>query len=404
MYHARVKITNGQGTVYSPDFEFSTLPPGAAPTFSGETATQFITVSSARLQSPTLVPGDAETTLLFEYGLTDEYGNSSSQTVSSGTIATVRSANISGLLPGREYHFRVTATSVYGTAVSQDSVFTTSHFPALTTIPATTVTDVSAVLRGEVDPNGTSSAVRFDWGETSAYGNQVVPSGQYISGADPVPFSLLLEGLKPNTTYHYRIAFGIYTGEDHTFTTGAPASLPTVSADLIISGISQNSANLRIPEVRAGGSDADISFEYGTSTSYGQETSILPPVAAGGKLLNVSASLSDLVADTVYHVRSKVTNSQGTVYGNNHVFSTSLRVVTGIASEISPFSAIFNGAANPGGGTLNLSFRWGTSSGSLWNIVPASPATASGPRYLFRHLCARVPPAGLDLLLSALGN
>ncbi len=101
-------------------------------------------------------------------------------------------------------------------------------------------------------------------------------------------------------------------------------------------------------------------------------------MAAGGKLLNVSASLSDLVADTVYHVRSKVTNSQGTVYGNNHVFSTSLRVVTGIASEISPFSAVFNGAANPGGGTLNLSLRWGTSSGSLWNIVPASPATATG--------------------------
>lgn len=63
-------------------------------------------------------------------------------------------------------------------------------------------------------------------------------------------------------------------------------------------------------------------FDYGTTTSYGTSVSggILP---AGSGSVAVSAAISGLSCNTVYHFRVKGTNSMGTSYGGDQSFRTS---------------------------------------------------------------------------------
>ena len=73
------------------------------------------------------------TTVAFEYGLTSSYGATLAAVPATvtGTAATATSANLSGLSPGTLYHYRIVASSVYGTSTGEDMTFTTSNFGAL---------------------------------------------------------------------------------------------------------------------------------------------------------------------------------------------------------------------------------------------------------------------------------
>ena len=96
-----------------------------------------------------------------------------------------------------------------------------------------TVSGGKVTLRGSVNPNGLSTEYLFEYGETTAYGSAVpVPNGNAGSSSDYVALSQTIEGLKPETPYHYRITAinsGTFHGVDRTFgitppsaTTGTP--------------------------------------------------------------------------------------------------------------------------------------------------------------------------------------
>jgi hypothetical protein len=109
---------------------------------------------------------------------------------------------------------------------------------AATTGPASAVTDRSATLSGSVNPNGSPTSYRFEYGPTTAYGRST-PAVAAGSGKSAVPAVASLDGLGPATTYHYRVvatnAGGPTKGSDQTFTTAsppppAPASPPRSSS------------------------------------------------------------------------------------------------------------------------------------------------------------------------------
>lgn len=83
-----------------------------------------VTANAATLNG-TVNPSGIESSVHFEYGLDATYG-SSTPTTSVGTTAGPVSAAISGLAAGTIYHYRVVATSAFGTATSADATFTTS--------------------------------------------------------------------------------------------------------------------------------------------------------------------------------------------------------------------------------------------------------------------------------------
>ncbi|MEI7912513.1 MAG: cadherin-like beta sandwich domain-containing protein, partial [Verrucomicrobiota bacterium] len=98
--------------------------------------------------------GSTTTTVSFEYGLTSSYGSTTTGSPASvsGTTTTTAEANLSGLLAGSIYHYRVVASSGGGTVVGEDMTFTTTTFASLAGL---------ALSRGTVYPSFASINTRY---------------------------------------------------------------------------------------------------------------------------------------------------------------------------------------------------------------------------------------------------
>lgn len=92
---------------------------------------------------------------------------------------------------------------------------------------ATDVKSTTARVVGVIDPGGVPAIVYVDYGSSAAYGSTVDAGAIAGSGVGPVDVSVLLTGLGPATTYHYRFRVDGSTGADAVFTTpeGPPASV-----------------------------------------------------------------------------------------------------------------------------------------------------------------------------------
>jgi hypothetical protein len=101
---------------------------------------------------------------------------------------------------------------------------------AVTTNAATNIKMNSATLNGIVNPQNLSTSVKFEYGTTTSYGNEVTATPSPINGTNPVAVSADLTGLTPGTAYHFRLvaanSAGTTNGTDMTFITNRP---PTVA-------------------------------------------------------------------------------------------------------------------------------------------------------------------------------
>lgn len=95
--------------------------------------------------------------------------------------------------------------------------------PTVVTGDAADVTPGGARLTGTVNPQGTSTSYRFEYGPTTSYGSTtaVTDAG---AGTSAVAASATLTGLGTQTTYHYRLVAlrggsVVAVGADRTFTT-----------------------------------------------------------------------------------------------------------------------------------------------------------------------------------------
>jgi hypothetical protein len=298
----------------------------------------------------------------FEWGTTTDYGNETMPAVrtENGGIT----ADLSGLAPNTTYHFRVKAVGRHGTVYGPDQQFTTGPAPPVaTTSDAANIKTTSATLRGGLDSLGTASTVRvsFEWGLTTSYGSETTPESKTASGK----YSADLDGLSPNTTYHFRAkAVGDDTayGADAQFTTGTTA--PSVATN-DATNISTNSARLNgeLSSLGTAGS-VSVSFEWGLAQSYGNETTPESKTATD----EYGAPLSGLSPNTTYHFRAKAVG-HGTTYGADAQFTTGTTapsVATNDATNISTNSARLNGELSSLGtaSTVNVSFEYSTATGS----------------------------------------
>jgi uncharacterized delta-60 repeat protein len=103
-------------------------------------------------------------------------------------------------------------------------------------------------------------------------------------------------------------------------------------------------------------------FEYGTTTSYGTQTST-QSLGSGSTSVNMTQSLTGLQANTTYHFRIVATNSGGTAVGSDLTFTTLPDppvAVTSNANSITNTTATLAGTVNPNNRATSVYFEFGT--------------------------------------------
>lgn len=320
IYHYRIKAVNSLGTTYGNDLTFTTL--GQVPTVTTLAATNKTTVG-AQLNG-TVNANHLSTIVTFEYGTTTNYGSTATATQSPviGNANTSVNANVTGLTAGSTYHFRIKAVNSLGTTYGSDLAFTTlGQVPTVTTLASTNITLVGAQLNGTVNANSLSTVVTFEYGSTISYGSTITANQSPVTGGTNTNISASLTGLIMGTTYHFRIvatnSLGTTYGSDFTFTTFG--QVPTVST-LAATSLPSLKAQLN-GTVNANYLESTVTFEYGTSISYGSSITATQSPVTRGILTNASASLTGLTLGTIYHYRIVATNSLGTTYGSDMTFT-----------------------------------------------------------------------------------
>jgi hypothetical protein len=167
----------------------------------------------------------------FEYGLVNAEPGHYEHSVAceqkpediTGTSVPV-SAKVEGLTPGATYHYRLDVSNKNGTGNSTDATFTS--FPAVGGGSFSGVGSSSAVVHATVEPGGVPTSYFFEYGTNTEYGTSTTLESAGASSGT-VAVSAPLEGLSPDTTYHFRVVAssteGTVRGVDASFSTFALA-------------------------------------------------------------------------------------------------------------------------------------------------------------------------------------
>jgi plastocyanin len=129
-------------------------------------------------------------------------------------------------------------------------------------------------------------------------------------------------------------------------------------------------------------------FQYGTTTSYGLTTA--PQTQTGDMSRPVSANINSLAAHTTYHFRIVASNTAGTTFGSDRIFTTLTMtgfpiVTTKPAANVATFAATLNGLLDPHGLTTSVYFQYGTTTN-----YGRTTAVQSQTGNTFRNIAANI--------------
>jgi uncharacterized protein (TIGR02145 family) len=177
-------------------------------------------------------------TVTFDYGTTASYGYTVTayQSPVEGNYLQHVSADISGLTPGTNYHFRAKAENSLGTVYGNDVEFICGYPPEARTFLATNLTCTTATLNGAVNANAISTTVTFQYGITTDYGQEVTPEQSPVTGSNVTNVSADISDLSPGRTYHFRVkalnSIGTTNGSDVTFKTISSETVTDVDGNV----------------------------------------------------------------------------------------------------------------------------------------------------------------------------
>jgi hypothetical protein len=213
--------------------------------------------------------------------------------------------------------------------------------PSVKTGNVSSIGQNSAVLRGDVNPNGASTTYYFQYGLTTSYGYNSGPRSAG-HGVRTVAAARTVTKLASGTVYHYRIVatneFGTSYGAGRAFKTAGhpPPGVITGAAGRI----NATGATL-LGVVYPGPTPTSWYFQFGTSTAYQYRTATqtVSPVSPSTKGVPVSYTLTGIAPGTIIHFRIVGAHSgQPAVVGADASFMTypSPRPVPGIGASTSP--------------------------------------------------------------------
>lgn len=115
-------------------------------------------------------------------------------------------SNMTGLKGGTIYYAKAYATNSSGTGYGMAMSFTTlGQAPIAITQDATNILTTSATLNGSVNANYLSTAVFFEYGTTTNYGQTTTATPSPISGNSNTLVSASISSLTTSLTYNFRV-------------------------------------------------------------------------------------------------------------------------------------------------------------------------------------------------------
>lgn len=299
--------TNG---VLTFEFDDSSYPEGPLAVFVGPEgvflvsgiSVEAVTQTSARITWVTNALG----TTRVEYGTTPEYGSGA---VSDSAMVWQHMVDLTDLVPGTPYHFRVVSVNAGSeVAASTDRTFHTAYPPLeIGNVVVAYVSATTATIEWETNRPADS---RVEYGETEAYGYETVP--------DPGPVashSVTVTGLSPGTTYHFRAAsfdpYGSAVSPDGVFETD-PEPLAMTPPE--VEDVGTSWAVISWTTSRPATSD----IAYGLTEDYGDTADVAETLVA-----DHSHTLSGLAEGTLYHFAVTSVDGQGlSVTSSDTTFET----------------------------------------------------------------------------------
>jgi DNA-binding beta-propeller fold protein YncE len=244
-----------------------------------------LTSSSVTLEGEVDPEGKPVSSCEFEYGTSTAYDQTAecepaAGSLGEGTKAKPVTAKLKGLSSGTTYHYRLVASSTVGTNRSADFELKTLG-PEIAAEEFNYVEATNVTLNAQIDPNGSATSYHFEY-DTSPYAEGEGPHGTDLpapsaslgSGKSPVPVSVKAQGLRPGTTYYFRVvaesalqgAPHLFDGASKTFTTSPASSTVSCTNEQLRA---EQPFGLTLPDCRAyelvspeetGGQDAVDSF------------------------------------------------------------------------------------------------------------------------------------------------
>jgi hypothetical protein len=145
-------------------------------------------------------------------------------------------------------------------------------------------------------------------------------------------------------------------------------------------------------------------FEYGTTTSYGSQTS-MAGAGSGTAEVKVSTAIEPLTPNTTYHYRVVARNASGTTLGADVSFKTPKPpapvAVVRHATSVTQTSATLNGTVNPAGQATSYVFEYGTTSAYGAQTPTASAGSGTKATVVSTTIAVLVPNTTYHYRLAA---
>jgi uncharacterized protein (TIGR02145 family) len=279
------------------------------------------------------------------------------------------SGSITGLAPNTTYYVRAFATNSAGTIYGNEVSFQTSPVvePILITTDASGITQTTVTSGGTISNDGGATITErgIVYGTIS---NPTISNSLLTIGSGTGSFSGTISGLTPNTTYYIRAyatnSAGTGYGNEVIFQ-ALPVEVPSlITTDA--SGITQTTVTSGGTISNDGGATiTERGIVYGTSTN---PTTTDTKITNGSGTGSFTVNVTSLTSNTTYFIRSYAINSEGTGYGNNITFQTTLPAVPSLTTR--EISNITNTTATGGGSITNDGGNSITEKGICWSTSP----------------------------------